>query len=126
MDDVIKLLENIRPGDDAVFLPGKVHGCEWQVYIVYYNEYSNGGNGGFDIQVVSKDEIIKMHEESGGNVCTFFELFPNCLHGDYRYCDRGSPQFIEYAKAYHEADFVYGRDGGEVEEMEFLINFAKS
>lgn len=31
----------IQSGMDAVFLPGKIHGCDWQAYIVYFNEQAN-------------------------------------------------------------------------------------
>lgn len=36
-------------GYDAIFLPGKIHGCEDQAYIIYYNE-----SGGDSVKAASK------------------------------------------------------------------------
>lgn len=60
----------IEPGIDAVFLPGKIHGCEWQAYIIYFNDcagdytksdvrtYCNGEFYNELCNAVGKDNII--------------------------------------------------------------------
>lgn len=46
-------------GYDAIFLPGKIHGCEDQAYIIYYNESGgDSGEGCFEIEVVDKSRLL--------------------------------------------------------------------
>ncbi len=116
---------NIESGLDAVFLPGKIHGCEWQVYIIYFNDQANDCNGSWEIEVIDKYRILALYEEVEGNADDFFSMLPDLFHGEWYYCDKGTPEFDEYTNAYPTADFIVGRDGGEYEEMMFLVNWAK-
>ena len=54
-------LADIDAGIDAVFLPGKIHSCEWQVYIIYLNESANDGNGSFEIEIIDAKRILDLY-----------------------------------------------------------------
>lgn len=113
-------------GNDAVFLPGKIHGCEWQAYIIYFNGEANDGLGSWEIEIVDKDRIIKIYDEVDGNEKEFFAIMPDYFHGEWYYCYNGSGEYNEYCEAYHNADFIVGIDGNDYDEMMFLVNWAKS
>lgn len=115
---------DIPCGDDAVFLPGKIHGCEWQVYIIYMNEAANDGNGSFEIEIVDAKRIIELYARVYGNEIEFFAELPDLFHGEWYYCDNGYDGFDDYVDAYWRADFIVNRDGGLKEEMMFLVNWA--
>ena len=115
----------IQDGMDAVFLPGKIHGCDWQAYIIYLNEQANGGNGSWEIEVVDKERILQIYEGVNGDHDQFFEAPPNCFQGEWYYCNSGTKDFDEYTEAYPTADFVLGYHGGAHEEMMFLVNWAR-
>ena len=119
-------IATIQDGVDAVFLPGKIHGCEHQAYIIYFNSEADGGDGCWEIEVVDKDRILNLFELVDGNAASFFELLPDWFHGEWYYCDKNTDWFDMYASAYPTADFIFGRDGGEYEEMMFLVNWAQS
>lgn len=123
-----KTLENIVPGQDAVFLPGKIHGCEWQVYIIYLNESANEGNGSFEIEILDAERIINLYEEVSGDAERFFELLPDKFQGEWQYCNN-TPEtkevFDDYVDTYFDADFICGEDGGKEEELKFLVEWAK-
>lgn len=117
---------NYESGRDAVFLPGKIHGCEEQVYIISYNDQANNCQGSWDIAVVDKERIISLFKETSGNADEFFERLPDLFQGEWFYCDKGTPGYDEYCTAYAEADFVEGRDGTMQDEMNFLAAWASS
>ena len=56
---------------DAVFLPGKIHGCDYQVYIIYQNEQANEGKGSWEIEVIDYIRILKLYEEVNGDANDF-------------------------------------------------------
>lgn len=120
-----ELLARIPSGTDAVFLPGKLHGCECEIYIIYLNECANDGKGSWEIEIVDRDRIMKLHAEVGGDAEKFFDLLPDMFHGEWHYCDNGTADFVKFANAYHSADFILGRDGNLHDEMMFLLNWAK-
>lgn len=115
---------DIDTGVDAVFLPGKIHGCDWQVYILYLNENANNGNGSFEIEVCDAWRILSLYADVHGNEEHFFEELPDKFQGEWKYCDNGDDGFDEYVEMYPKADFIVGRDGGTKEEMMFLVNWA--
>lgn len=112
-------------GVDAVFLPGKIHGCQDQLYIIYFNSSANNEEGCWEIEVIDYERILKLFAEVEGNAEDFFDILPDWFHGEWYYCNYGKESFDEYADAYHTADFIIGRDGGIHEEMMFLVNWAK-
>lgn len=115
----------INDGMDAVFLPGKIHGCDWQAYIIYLNEQANDGAGAWEIEVVDKERVLQVYDEVDGDHERFFEALSDCFQGKWRYCNSGTKDFDEYTEAYHTADFVLGCHGGAQEEMMFLVNWAR-
>ena len=119
---------NVNPlsEQDAVFLPGITHGCEWQACILYYNPQADNGNGCFEIEYVDKDGILALYKEVDGDAEAFFGTLPDLYHGKWYYCNRTSENFKEYESLYPLADFICGVDGGIEDEMNFLYNWAKS
>ena len=109
---------------DAVFLPGKIHGCDYQVYIIYQNEQANDGKGSWEIEVIDCYRILKLCEDVKGNAVAFWELLPDLFHGEWRYCNKGMDGYEELEKAYPTADFIVGRDGDLKDELDFLVNWA--
>lgn len=115
---------DIDPGKDAVFLPGKIHGCGWQAYIIYINENANQGNGSFEIEIVDAYRILRLYADVCGDAEAFFDELPNRYQAEWEYCDNGSKVFDELVEAYPNADFIIGRDGEKKEEMMFLVKWA--
>lgn len=111
-------------GTDAVFLPGKIHGCEWQAYILYVNESANNGNGSFEIEIIDAKRILSLYAAVCGDADEFFNLLPDYFQGEWKYCDNGSEEFDELVDMYPKADFIVERDGGLIEEMMFLVDWA--
>mgnify|MGYP004532126457 FL=1 len=62
----------IEPGIDAVFLPGKIHGCEWQAYIIYFNDCADDGKGCFEIEIIDKERIVDLYKHVDENADLFF------------------------------------------------------
>ena len=118
------LWTDIDPGKDAVFLPGKIHGCTWQAYIIYINEAANDGNGSFEIEIVDAFRILKHYVDSLGDPETFFDDLPDLFQGEWKYSNNGSPDFDELVDKFNEADFLIDRDGDKRDEMMFLVNWA--
>jgi len=122
-----KDISDIIPGMDAVFLPGTIHGCEDEIYIVYLNEAANEGRGSFEIEILDAERILKLNEEVNGDAEAFFESLPDLFQGEWKYCDNTpdtKEAFDEYVNAYFKADFILGRDGGKPEELMFLTAWA--
>ena len=113
-------------GQDAVFLPGKIHGCDYQVYIIYQNEQANEGPGSWEIEVIDYIRILKLYEEVNGDANDFFDLLPDLFHNEWRYCDKGMDGYDELEKAYSTADFIVGRDGDIKDELDFLVVWART
>ena len=111
---------------DAVFLPGKIHGCDYQVYIIYQNEQANEGKGSWEIEVIDYIRILKLYEEVNGDANDFFDLLPDLFQNEWRYCDKGMDGYAELEKAYSTADFIVGRDGDIKDELDFLVVWART
>lgn len=115
----------IVEGADAIFLPGKIHGCEWQIYIIYHNSCANDGKGSWEIEIIDAERILQLNEEVNGDAEEFFEKLPDWFHGEWRYCDKGMADYDALEEAYSSADFIVGKDGGLKEELLFLTNWAE-
>ena len=115
----------ISDGLDAVFLPGKIHGCEHQLYVIYLNGEANDGRGSWEIEIIDADRILRLNEEVGGDAEKFFNMLPDLFHGEWRYCDKGMDGYDDLEESYPLADFIVGRDGGLEEELDFLVMWAK-
>ena len=116
----------IKEGVDAVFLPGKIHGCEDQIYIIYLNPQACGGQSCFEIEIIDYERILRLNEEVCGNAEAFFDKLPDLFHGEWRYCDFDSDDFKNYVEEYFKADFIVGRDGNTQDELSFIVKWAKS
>lgn len=117
-------LADIDAGIDAVFLPGKIHSCEWQVYIIYLNESANDGNGSFEIEIIDAKRILDLYVNVKGNTSLFFEMLPDWFQSEWYYCDNGMDGFDDYVDAFPNANFIVGQDGDETDEMMFLVGWA--
>jgi len=53
-------------GQEAVFLPGKIHGCDWQIYILYYNSCANNHNGCWEIEILDAERILALNDNYRG------------------------------------------------------------
>ena len=111
-----------RDGYDAVFLPGKIHGAEHQIYIVYYNSDADNGNGCFEIEVLDCERILELYKYVNGDAEKFFTLLPDWFQGEWYYCDRNSGDFDLYVSCYNDADFICRENSCKHDEMIFLIN----
>ena len=124
-DNNIKCLK-LNDSQDAVFLPGKIHGCDYHVYIIYQNEQANDGKGSWEIEVIDYIRILKLYEKVNGCANDFFDLLPDLFHNEWRYCDKGMDGYDELEKAYITADFIVGRDGDIKDELDFLVVWART
>lgn len=120
-----KTVAEIDDGVDAVFLPGKIHGCEDQLYIIYFNASANDEKGCFEIEVVDYERILKIYEEVGGDAEAFFDILPDWFHGEWLYCNSDDESFEGYVEDYFNADFICGRDGGTKEQLDFMVKWAR-
>ena len=123
--EVIDPLANIPSDMDAVFLPGKIHGCEDQLYIIYLNPDACDGEGSFEIEIIDYERILKIYEEVNGDAEEFFAVLPDWFHGEWYYCDPDHGAFESYIESFHDADFICGRDGDAKDQLEFMVNWAK-
>ena len=115
----------IVDGADAVFLPGKIHGCEDQLYIIYHNTEANSGNGSFEIEIIDYERVLKLAAEKDMCAEVFFEKLSDMFQGEWRYCNSDSEDYWNFVEDYFDADFVFGRDGEASDEFEFIVNWAK-
>lgn len=111
-------------GNDAVFLPGKIHGTQWQAYIIYFSPEFNDGKGSFEIEIVDCYRVLQLFAEAHGDSNYFFETLPDVYQGEWYYTNAGEESFNEYVSRYSDADFIVGKDGEAHEEMMFLVNWA--
>ena len=125
MPTTARLLSRIGDGVDAVFLPGKLHGCEDQLYIIYYSPQAYGGKGCFEIEIVDYERILALYEAVGGDADCFFEELPGKFQGEWKSCGFEEECFDDYVKDYFNADFIFGRDGDSKAELEFIVNWAR-
>ena len=116
----------IVDGADAVFLPGKIHGCEDQLYIIYHNNEANSGKGSFEIEILDYERVLKLANENDMCAEVFFERLSDMFQGEWRYCNSDSEDYWNFAEDYFDADFVFGRDGEASDEFEFIVNWAKA
>ena len=112
-------------GQDAVFPPGKIHGCDWQIYILYYNSCANNHNGCWEIEILDAERILALNDRVSGKADAFFDLLPDCFQGEWHYCNRGTVAFEEYAEAYPLADFILNENGNLADELSFIVSWAK-
>lgn len=110
---------------DAVFLPGKIHGCEDEIYIVYENPDANVGRGAFEICVCNYELLLKACEKAGDNADRFFDLMPSYFVGKWKFCDAPSDEYDSYVEVFEDADFIVGRDGDEKDEFDFIVRWAQ-
>ena len=115
----------IVDGADAVFLPGKIHGYEDQIYIIYHNTEANSGNGSFEIEIIDYERVLKLAAEKDMCAEVFFEKLSDMFQGEWRYCNSDSEDYWNFVEDYFDADFVFGRDGEASDEFEFIVNWAK-
>lgn len=111
---------------DAVFLPGKIHGYEDILYIIYFVAESNEKKGAWEIEIIDAKRILKVYKASNGDAEAFFEMLPDWFHGEWRYCNDGTDEAKTMRKNYGKADFIVGRDGDIRDEMMFLVKWAQS
>ena len=116
----------IVDGADAVFLPGKIHGCEDQLYIIYHNNEANSGKGSFEIEILDYERVLKLADSKDMCAEVFFEKLSDMFQGEWRYCNSDSEDYWNFVEDYFNADFVFGRDGEANEEFEFIVNWAKA
>ena len=115
----------IVDGADAVFLPGKIHGCEDQLYIIYHNNEANNGKGSFEIEIIDYERVLKLAAEKDMCAEIFFEKLSDMFQGEWRYCNSDSEDYWNFVEDYFDANFVFGRDGEASDEFEFIVNWAK-
>lgn len=115
----------IESGVDAIFLPGKIHGCEEELYIIYLNAEGDEGRGCMEIEIVDYETILELYEDAEGDYARFFCFMPNYFHGKWKYEPYGTDYFDELCNAYEDADFILGRDGDAEIEMHFIVDWAK-
>jgi hypothetical protein len=115
----------IESGVDAIFLPGKIHGCEEELYIIYLNAEGNEGKGCMEIEIVDYETILDLYKDTEGDCARFFCIMPDYFHGKWKYEPYGTDGFDELCDAYEEADFIFGRDGDCEAEMRFIVDWAK-
>lgn len=107
--------------NDAVFLPGKIHGCEDEIYIIYFNPDAADGVGCFEIEVCDYETLLQVFKDADGDPDEFFGILPDYFHGKWFACYSDSEYFEEYVKIYETADFI-GDDSRA--EMEFIVKWA--
>lgn len=120
--------------EDAIFLSGKLHGCEDELYVVYFNPNGNIGKGCFEINILNADEVLanaeKVFSIREGTIWDEGNDFIVSLYDEYQYeiqcADFGTEAYEDIMKQYPSADFISGRDGDSMEEARFIINWAKN
>lgn len=108
--------------NDAVFLPGKIHGCDHQVYVIYLNPDSEPPS--FEIEVLDAERIISLFEDTNGNAESFFGMLGDYFYNEFGYVRQGSTEFEDLKNSYEDADFILNESGNQEDEMWFLYNWA--
>lgn len=123
---------NISPesGNDAIFLSSmyredknSIHGCENELYIIYYNGDSNNGHGSFEIEIISSNVVNNLLNDVGDDHIKFFDYLPQYFESKWEYADRDTELFQEIYSIYNEADFIVSRDGSLKDEFDFIKNW---
>lgn len=124
-----KIVDLPKADLDAVFLPGTIHSCADEVYIIYFNAEGNDGNGCMEIEVCDYHTILNLYYDVDGNTEEFFDYLPDylpdCFQSERYYENSDTIYFQTLCEMYEKADFIVGRDGGATEEMKFIVKFAK-
>lgn len=114
---------------DAIFLPasqrksGKsIHGCNNELYVLYYNNDANCRNGCFEIQIISREILKKLFAITKNDYHSFFSQLS--IFCESRYVNRGSADFDELYSIYNSADFIVSRDGAIKDEFHFIKEWA--
>lgn len=105
--------------EEAVFLPGVIHGCKEQIYIITDAPESNDGKGSYDIKVCDYERLLKLYDDAEYDATKFFEMMPEYFQGEWYY---ENEPFTDFDKAH----FLLGRDGDIEDEMRFIIKWAMS
>lgn len=108
--------------NDAVFLPGKIHGCDHQIYIIYLNPCSDPPS--FEVEILDAERIISLFEDTNGDPEQFFDLLGDYFYNEWGYVSEGRDEFDDLKRAYAEADFILNESGSQEDEMWFLYNWA--
>lgn len=132
--DIVKIYHEVLPAEkndfdfnhDAVFAPGIIHGQKDELYIMYENRDANEGKGAMEIMIVDAKTILELYEKSGNHAYSFFNLLPDFVSNKSHYYNAPSEQYDNCLKFYHRADFIEGVDGDIHDELEFIVEWAKS
>lgn len=98
----MRMSNNISPesGNDAIFLSSmyredknSIHGCENELYIIYYNGDSNNGHGSFEIEIISSNVVNDLLNAVGDDHIKFFDYLPQYFEGKWEYADRDTKLF---------------------------------
>lgn len=128
----MRMNNNISPesGNDAIFLSSmyredknSIHGCENELYVIYYNGDSNNGHGSFEIEIISSNVVNNLLNDVGDDYIKFFDYLPQYFEGKWEYADRDTKLFQEIYSIYNEADFIVSRDGSLKDEFDFIKNW---
>lgn len=111
---------------DAVFLPGKVHGADWRICVLYVNY--DGDEPLVELAYYYAAEILQTANEVAMFYGTpeygdmFWDTLNEMPNSRLEYVILDSFAGRELAANYPTADFI----GGGLEEIEFLIRWAKN
>ena len=99
----------IVDGADAVFLPGKIHGCEDQLYIIYHNNEANSGKGSFEIEILDYERVLKLADSKDMCAEVFFEKLSDMFQGEWRYHARSLSvsDVVEMVKSDNDSSFYF-------------------
>lgn len=117
---------DVDMGYDAVFLPSKIHGCDWQVYVMF-GVYDGGEEPYIQLMKLSYEDILEAADyASTQDPCAYDGAFWDMcaeLSGGNTYSIPFDSEYGRDLQAnYPTADFI----GGGLEEIEFLIRWAKN
>lgn len=119
----------IKPEDkkDAIFLPASqrkqdtaIHGCADELYILYYNNNADYGNGCFEIQILDRETLLKIILIAKNDYKLFFTLLPSYFQNKWKYVEKRNTEFGELYNLYNSADFIVSRDGSLKDEYNFI------
>ena len=111
--------------DDYVFKPGVIHGCDWQLYWLYFNPDGREGKGCFELcklgveQILEAEEKTAEHPEFFKSAVTDFASRDGCWYGIPN--DGTSTEFEATLDAINQAQKI----GSDEHFRRFLVGFAK-
>lgn len=106
---------------DAIFKAGKIHGCEDDLYIVYFNPDSTVPS--WEELHVDRDTALRWADEIPEATYTKWgaEAFMEMLNSE---CSLfWTEELDDYKELYHLADYI--DNGNIVDEARYIINWAK-